>query len=147
MLTTSSRAMFCICVLSCLCQTLRWNRRALTSVPAPRWHSSKSKWSCRLSALSTHNNKVYTTQHKKKHNRLPLMSRYQVENETAVYRRGDEHFGYLDVKLSAAARGMAGRSTASDHDVWMVPSSMFTRIKSSVSCSRKGTFTVRAHKL
>jgi len=40
---------------------------------------------------------------------------------------------HLDVKLSAAARGIVGRSTISDHDDSMMPSSIFTRIRSSVS--------------
>lgn len=42
MLTTSSRQMFWICVLRRVCQSLRWPRRVLASVAAPRWHSSKS---------------------------------------------------------------------------------------------------------
>lgn len=41
--------------------------------------------------------------------------------------------GYLDTKLSAAVRGMAGRSTVSEHDDWMMPSSMLTSSSSSVS--------------
>lgn len=44
---------------------------------------------------------------------------------------------YLDKKLSAAATGMEGRSTVSDQDDWMIPSSIFTRIRSSVSCRQR----------
>lgn len=43
---------------------------------------------------------------------------------------------HLEMKPSAAARGMAGRSTVSDHEDWMMPSSMLTRMSSSVSCKR-----------
>lgn len=36
MLTTNSREMFWICVFSRLCQSRRWQRRVLASVPTPR---------------------------------------------------------------------------------------------------------------
>lgn len=50
---------------------------------------------------------------------------------------------HLEMKPSAAASGMAGRSTVSEHDDWMMPSSMLTRMSSSVSYRHTNTSVTR----
>lgn len=92
---------------------------------AVRWH----RWRLRGDTAPSHSEAGDTPPctHTETQNIKALVS-----HDTMLASAASPH--YLEIKPSAAERGMAGRSMVSEHDDWMMPSSMLTRISSSVSC-------------